>query len=1513
MARISTYDQDSSVSFEDKLIGTNSVDSSTKNFTLQSVIDLINQLSGINLFDGMVYKFQSYLPAATDPVGILNLVAGNTSTTAFNTVTQIIVSKKVFNGLEVGQYLSSLNGKRFKITKQDDLNTFAVYRVTSVADFTNNRYLRFVVTFVRGNGSFVPNGFYFLTFQEPSFVVDFDDVTSAGSGQIITNTERTTLGTALQATDIIDNVTSTDINKALSANQGKLLNDAIVAINTLLTSNDTNLDELQEIVNYIKLNRTTLNTLGIASIAGLQTALNAKVDVVTGKGLSENDFTNALLTKLNGIAAGAQVNVKSNWNEQNASADSFIENKPTDITDLSTHNITELSDVSTTFFTGSTATSLIAAGSGSIITSSERTKLGAIDVNPANNTITDGTDSITVTPSSRTIQVLGTTNEVEISPTGAQPLTADRIFTVGLPNDVTIGNDLTVTGDATASSFVKSGGTAAQILLANGSVIDLTIESQGINNNDSDTKVPSNAAVKDAIDTAITNLVDNSPSTLDTLNELAAALGDDPNFSTTITTALGNRLRFDQSQTLSSTQVTQLLTNLGITSTIQEINFLDGVTSTLAYKSHVVTVGSKTGGGNAYYIDGKEAPRLVVLPGTKYRFDLSSNTLTSHPFKFSENENGAATGTYTANATYSGTPGSANAYAEITGHYQYPVLYYYCTVHNGMGNIVKSTVSLEGFSIGDFSDVDLTNNADNKILKWNQSSGKFVSADESGGTVTETFKTIAVTGTTGQSDVVADTATDTLTFNAGSGMSITTNATSDIITFASTATGGADLNTLNTAAVDVATDSIGFIDSSDSNNSKKTTIANLVSQIAGSNLTASNGQLNAQAGSSGGTVTIEKNVHAGDGTTVAFATTTAITNENNVQVYVDGVYQSKDNYTTSGSTVTFHPTAPANGTSVELIHMVSTSGVIARDTFTGDNTTTSFTLSMSISNINATQVYIDGVYQSKSNYITSGSVLTFNTAPATGTSIEVVHIKAVNASSINQNNFTGDGNQTFTLSQSIDDEAKTFVFIQGVYQEKSTYSISGNQITFNTAPQTGFTVEVMAFDSITIGGSTVSSINGQTGAVTLSTGTDWQTAIEPQTGTSFGADANKGYFVDTTSSSVTVNLPAGSVGDEIHFTDYAGNFDTNEIIFNANGTEKILGSTENHKCVTKNATVRLIYQDNTNGWTADNLTTVITPFAVHHLVVGGGGGTHLGNYSGGHGYSYPTRFYTGGGGGGGFRTSITADGNGGGQSADNQITVTPGTNYTVTVGDGGAVGANIGSTSGNNYAMNFTNNNGKNSVFSTIIALGGGYGGSYSQTSGGTERSAGDGASGGGGTSGSANAAAGSAVSTINSVNAGSIHGTDGTTPGTASDTGGGSGGGAGGAGSAYSGTTGGVGGLPKASTITGSTVYYAAGGSGSRGWNGSDGAAPANRTNGANSGDGGMGGCGGGGQSSTCNVANAAGKKGIVILRYPSNNSVNIPSGSGLTTGVVNATVSGSSTDKYTTFIGGTGTITFS
>lgn len=63
---------------------------------------------------------------------------------------------------------------------------------------------------------------------------------------------------------------------------------------------------------------------------------------------------------------------------------------------------------------------------------------------------------------------------------------------------------------------------------------------------------------------ALAGLVDSSPGTLDTLNELAAALGDDPAFATTVSTALGNRLKVDAAQVLSDLQKAQGRDNLGL-------------------------------------------------------------------------------------------------------------------------------------------------------------------------------------------------------------------------------------------------------------------------------------------------------------------------------------------------------------------------------------------------------------------------------------------------------------------------------------------------------------------------------------------------------------------------------------------------------------------------------------------------------------------------------------------------------------------------------------------------------------------------------------------------------------------------------------------------------------------------------------------------------------------------------------------------------------------------------------
>jgi len=96
-------------------------------------------------------------------------------------------------------------------------------------------------------------------------------------------------------------------------------------------------------------------------------------------------------------------------------------------------------------------------------------------------------------------------------------------------------------------------------------------------------------------------------------------------------------------------------------------------------------------------------------------------------------------------------------------------------------------------------------------------------------------------------------------------------------------------------------------------------------------------------------------------------------------------------------------------------------------------------------------------------------------------------------------------------------------------------------------------------------------------------GTEWDSTIQTS---NFIAVAGKGYFVNTTSGQVTVTLPAGAVGSEVIIQDYAGTFNTNKLSIGSNGSEKIQGSTDNFQCNINNATVSLIYQDATQGWTA---------------------------------------------------------------------------------------------------------------------------------------------------------------------------------------------------------------------------------------------------------------------------------------------------------------------------------------
>ena len=80
----------------------------------------------------------------------------------------------------------------------------------------------------------------------------------------------------------------------------------------------------------------------------------------------------------------------------------------------------------------------------------------------------------------------------------------------------------------------------------------------------STTEVWSSSKVSSAIAQAKSDLVNGAGAALDTLSELAAALGNDASFASTVTTALGYRLRFDAAQALTAGQKTQACANLGI-------------------------------------------------------------------------------------------------------------------------------------------------------------------------------------------------------------------------------------------------------------------------------------------------------------------------------------------------------------------------------------------------------------------------------------------------------------------------------------------------------------------------------------------------------------------------------------------------------------------------------------------------------------------------------------------------------------------------------------------------------------------------------------------------------------------------------------------------------------------------------------------------------------------------------------------------------------------------------------
>jgi hypothetical protein len=369
----------------------------------------------------------------------------------------------------------------------------------------------------------------------------------------------------------------------------------------------------------------------------------------------------------------------------------------------------------------------------------------------------------------------------------------------------------------------------------------------------------------------------------------------------------------------------------------------------------------------------------------------------------------------------------------------------------------------------------------------------------------------------------------------------------------------------------------------------------------------------------------------------------------------------------------------------------------------------------------------------------------------------------------------------------------------------------------------------------------------------------------------FTAVAGEGYFIDTTSGAISVNLPAGTAGAVVAFKDYAGTFNTNAVTLVQNGSDKIGGDAVNGTLNVEGIAVTLVFIDSTQGWlVTDSGLQDEAPTAQYVTATGGtiatsgnckihtftGPGTFcvskIGNAAGSNKVSYLViagggsagNNYGGGGGGGGFR-----------EGKDSFVSYTQSPlvapdglpvsvqGYPITIGAGGTA------TTPSN-----TGNKGSDSIFSSITSTGGGFGGGNAGSAGGS------GGSGGGGSNNS------SAAGTGNTPPVSPPQGNNGGVSPLSNESGGGGGAGAVGA-------TNGTGGDGAQTSISTSATYYS-GGAG--GYSNVIGATRPGGQGGAGGGPTPAGGpfagvvnTGGGSAYNPAPGGNAAGGSGIVIIRY--------------------------------------------
>lgn len=218
-----------------------------------------------------------------------------------------------------------------------------------------------------------------------------------------------------------------------------------------------------------------------------------------------------------------------------------------------------------------------------------------------------------------------------------------------------------------------------------------------------------------------------------------------------------------------------------------------------------------------------------------------------------------------------------------------------------------------------------------------------------------------------------------------------------------------------------------------------------------------------------------------------------------------------------------------------------TQTTIAVDNFTGDGTTVTYTLSVTPTSINSVFVNYNGAFIGRGSYSLSGANLTFGSAPANNSSIEVTTVQGltIGSGSFTTRTATGDGSTANYTVSSGTTVSSVLVALDGVVQVPTTdYTISGSTLTFTTPPSNTVEIQIRELSVASSSGGTPGGSNTQ---------------VQFNDSSSFGGSA--GFTFDKTTTTLTANnfiaTSTANLGSNANITITGG---TNGQVLTTNGS-----------------------------------------------------------------------------------------------------------------------------------------------------------------------------------------------------------------------------------------------------------------------------------------------------------------------------------------------------------------------